>query len=77
MAQKKVKELDVLLEVLSETKRFEGKLKTLIADLKEHEGDKSHYTKYRAGVKRAAIDLKNELSKISTATGTNGDYYYA
>ena len=77
MEQKKAKELAVLIDVLAETQRFEKRLKELISDLKAYKDYKYHYTKYRAGVKRSGIDLKKEISRITTASGCNGDYFYS
>jgi len=76
MEYKKIPESEVLSDVLSELKRFDKKLKELISDLKTNKNEKFQYSRYRASVKRAAIDLKNELSKITTSSGVYGEYYY-
>lgn len=68
------KELQVLSETLAELKRFEKRLKSLISECKY--GENKHYSKHRGGVKRSAIDLKKQLSEITTATGSYGTYYY-
>ena len=67
------KELNVLKETLAECKRFEAKLKALIAECKEKNKPTS---KKRASLKRSALDLKNHLSEITTASGCYGTYYY-
>ena len=67
------KEIEVLNKVLAETKRFEKRLKELINECKT---DNKHQSVKRSAVKRSALDLKNELSKITTAIGTNKTYYY-
>jgi len=66
-------ELEVLEYVLSESIRFTSKLRLLI---EEKKNDTKSYSKHRSSVKRAALDLKKELSKITTSTGTYGNYYY-
>jgi len=68
------KEIDVLNETLSELKRFEKRLNNLISECKK--GDNKYYSKHRGNVKRSAIDLKKQLSEITTATGSYGTYYY-
>lgn len=67
-----INELTVLKQVLSETKRFEAKLKLLIKEQKQSK----YNSRQRGPVKRAALDLKVELSRITTATGSSGVYYY-
>lgn len=69
-----IKEIDVLKNVLAETKRFQQKLKDLIKERKD--GNNNSYSKYRGGVKRSALDLRKELAKITTARGSQGTYYY-
>ena len=67
-------EIYVLAETLSELKRFEKRLKNLISECKK--GENKYYSKYRGGVKRSAIDLKKQLSDITTASGSYGTYFY-
>lgn len=70
-------ELIVLEQVLNETIRFEEKLKTLIKELKlKILKRQSIFNVNRSPVKRSALDLKKELSKITTATGVSGKLYY-
>ena len=61
------KRLEVLNEVKAETLRFLKKLDEAIDS--EPETDHGYYlgpSKKWASVKRAALDMKNELSKITT-----------
>ena len=76
---KQRKELDVLKQVQDELKRFQSKLDDVISESSKNNVKSSQYKNQHyktAGLKRAAIDLKQMLSKITTSTGTNGIYYY-
>ena len=68
------KEVDVLKETELEITCFLKKLKELQSELKLTP-DK-YRSRKRAAVKRSALDLKEQLSKITTATSTCGTYYY-
>ena len=70
---KQVKESQVLSDVYNELKRFESKLELIMESNSKMNKQK---TGYMAGLKRAAIDLKKELNKITTSSGTSGIYYY-
>ena len=70
-------EISTLLEIDKELKRFKKRLDEAIKRSKENKGYVSHYdgeligvgdingTKESGAVKRAALDLKNELTKIT------------
>lgn len=55
-------DLQSLLDVQKELQRFEKKLKTAIVKVAE---DAYYFGKETGAVKRAALDLKNELTKIT------------
>lgn len=69
------KELDVLHDTMSELKAFESKLMDLITECSAKKQNVRPSRK-RSAVKRAALDLKEQLSQITTATGPYGTYYY-
>lgn len=73
---RKENELDVLKEIQQETKRFTLKLNKLIEELKENKSNSYYYTKNRNAIKRAALDLRRELTRITTSTGAAGTLYY-
>ncbi len=56
------KKLQLLNEVKSETERFLAKLKEAISEQKD---DSNYSRKKYAASKRAALDLKNELTKLT------------
>lgn len=60
-------ELDVMIEVMDETYRFQSKLNKAIEVAGGNENIASGYTrnKYVAAVKRSALDLKQELTKLT------------
>jgi signal-transduction protein with cAMP-binding, CBS, and nucleotidyltransferase domain len=60
-------EISTLLEVKAELKRFEKKLDAAITRLKNDakDGHNPFGTYETAAVKRAAMDLKNELTRIT------------
>jgi len=60
--------IELLNEVEIETKRF---LKKLTEAKKRVEEDKyaTHGCKETGAIKRASLDLKNELTRITTSTG--------
>lgn len=55
--------LEVLEEVRIELARFDNKLNIAIAE--QMEGSGEYQSKKYASVKRAALDLKNELTKLT------------
>ena len=59
-----MKNIDILREVESELKRFAKKLKEAIVEQQEADEYGGSHKKY-ASVKRAALDLKNELTKLT------------
>ena len=56
------KNIDILLEVQVELKRFAAKLELAI---KEQENSKNESSRCYASAKRAALDFKNELTKLT------------
>jgi hypothetical protein len=59
-----MKNIDILKEVESELKRFTDKLKEAIIEQQDNKGYGCSHKKY-AAVKRGALDLKNELTKLT------------
>jgi len=61
-----IKKIDLLIEIKTELKRFAEKLDIAIKE--QHELPKGKYlyqSKKYASAKRAALDLKNELTKLT------------
>jgi len=56
--------IDILKEIKSELDRFTKKLKDAIIEQQDNKGYGGSHKKY-AAVKRAALDLKNELTKLT------------
>jgi hypothetical protein len=57
-----IEKIEVLKEVAAELERFRKKLALAI---KEQQGDKTYSSRHYAASKRAALDLKNELTKLT------------
>lgn len=57
-----MKNIDILKEVAVELDRFRKKLALAI---KEQQGEYNYSSKHYASAKRGALDLKNELTKLT------------
>lgn len=58
-------QISTLIEIKAEMKRFEIRLNAAISRLKEVDGHNYSGTKETGAVRRAALDLKNELTRIT------------
>lgn len=57
-----IEKIEVLKEVATELERFKKKLALAI---KEQQGEQTFSSRHYAASKRAALDLKNELTKLT------------